>query len=57
MPLAEMFGYATTLRSLTKAEELLQWNLIIIKKCLKALLNKLLKGKSKVLIIDMVCHI
>jgi elongation factor G len=32
IPLSEMFGYATTLRSLTEEEEHLPWNSVIMKR-------------------------
>ncbi len=44
VPLAEMFGYSTDLRSMTQGvEQLILWNLTIMKRILQILQRKLLK--------------
>ena len=43
IPLSEMFGYATDLRSFTKDVETTQWYLIVMNQYLKVLEKKLSK--------------
>ena len=49
VPLAEMFGYSTTMRSYLKVEQHIQWNLSIIQKHQETQQKQLLiKNKLKI---------
>ncbi len=46
VPLSEMFGYSTDLRSMTQVELLTLWSLTTMRKCQQILLKRLLRRET-----------